>query len=98
MILSSFVGPSDDLKYEAKLPPTNLKVPFFWGHGHADAVVPFAFGKVGVDQLKQVGVGAVCLVHSLSRPVGCQHSAALHPRCENPKLQGLESRICGVAT
>jgi hypothetical protein len=65
VILSSFVGPSDDLKYEAKLPPTNLKVPFFWGHGHADAVVPFAFGKVGVDQLKQVGVGAVCLVHSL---------------------------------
>lgn len=55
VILSSFVGPSDDLKYEAKLPPTNLKVPFFWGHGHADAVVPFAFGKVGVDQLKQLG-------------------------------------------
>jgi phospholipase/carboxylesterase len=53
VILSSFVGPSDDLT-PAKLPGANFTIPFFWGHGQADPVVPFGFGKVGADQLKQV--------------------------------------------
>lgn len=51
--MSSFVGPSDDLT-PSKLPAANLAIPIFWGHGQADAVVPFGFGKVGADQLKQV--------------------------------------------
>ena len=50
--LSAFMGPVDDLT-PAQI-RANIKTPFFWGHGDADPVVPFGFGKVGADSLKKV--------------------------------------------
>lgn len=53
--LSSFMGPTEDLTAD-KLPPANMTIPLMWGHGEADPVVPYGFGKVGADALKKVGI------------------------------------------
>jgi len=66
--LSAFMGPVDDLT-PAQI-RANIKTPFFWGHGDADPVVPFGFGKVGADSLKKIGIPLE--FHSYS---GLAHSA-----------------------
>jgi len=55
VMLSSFVGPADDLK-PGKTSAANAKVPLFWGHGDADMMVPMALGQMGSDSLRQLGV------------------------------------------
>eukprot|EP00238_Polyblepharides_amylifera_P010622 CAMPEP_0196579934 /NCGR_PEP_ID=MMETSP1081-20130531/25815_1 /TAXON_ID=36882 /ORGANISM="Pyramimonas amylifera, Strain CCMP720" /LENGTH=255 /DNA_ID=CAMNT_0041899659 /DNA_START=358 /DNA_END=1125 /DNA_ORIENTATION=+ len=55
VVLSSFVGPTDDLQV-SKLPPANIKMKMFWGHGETDPMVPMMFGQMGAQALKQLGV------------------------------------------
>mmetsp|Transcript_19105 Transcript_19105/g.36542 ORF Transcript_19105/g.36542 Transcript_19105/m.36542 type:complete len:292 (-) Transcript_19105:522-1397(-) len=55
VLMSAFMGPDQNLK-----PPfietTNLAVPWIWGHGDADPIVPYAMGKWSSDSLKKMGV------------------------------------------
>eukprot|EP00240_Pyramimonas_obovata_P013592 CAMPEP_0118924246 /NCGR_PEP_ID=MMETSP1169-20130426/2468_1 /TAXON_ID=36882 /ORGANISM="Pyramimonas obovata, Strain CCMP722" /LENGTH=251 /DNA_ID=CAMNT_0006865339 /DNA_START=576 /DNA_END=1331 /DNA_ORIENTATION=- len=55
IMLSSFVGPVDDLQ-QAKIPTANAKVPVFWGHCEIDSTVPIRLGRAGVDMLNGLGV------------------------------------------
>ena len=50
MLLSTFLGP-DKTPQPAEV---NKAVPWFWGHGDADPIVPFAMGKWTSQQLAKV--------------------------------------------
>jgi len=52
MLLSTFLGP-DKTPQPAEV---NKAVPWFWGHGDADPIVPFAMGKWTSQQLAKIGI------------------------------------------
>uniref|UniRef100_A0A7S0WX56 Phospholipase/carboxylesterase/thioesterase domain-containing protein n=1 Tax=Pyramimonas obovata TaxID=1411642 RepID=A0A7S0WX56_9CHLO len=55
IMLSSFVGPADDLQ-PGKIPTANAKIPVFWGHGDKDPKVPIKLGMLGAESLKELGI------------------------------------------
>lgn len=55
VLMSAFMGPDQNLK-PPLIETTNLKVPWIWGHGDADPIVPYAMGKWSSDALKKMGV------------------------------------------
>jgi predicted esterase len=59
LLLSTFLGP-DKTPQPAEV---NKSVPWFWGHGDADPIVPFAMGKWTAQQLAKVRAALVSHLH-----------------------------------
>mmetsp|Transcript_14756 Transcript_14756/g.31655 ORF Transcript_14756/g.31655 Transcript_14756/m.31655 type:complete len:283 (+) Transcript_14756:312-1160(+) len=55
VMLSSFIGPVEDLQRE-RTPSLNSEIPVFWGHAEESATVPLWLGEMGAQSLQALGL------------------------------------------
>ena len=95
VLMSAFMGPDQNLK-PPLIETTNLKVPWIWGHGDADPIVPYAMGKWSSDALKKVRLASTTqtVIHgpsSQQQLLNTQHLASVVRR--GARLQSRCARV-----